>query len=104
LYDISLFYTGSVYDRAYPYISVACLYSLFVNYSILCGTVMTWNLSIILFYFYWMLSDGWYIWTVWGSAARYVVVLFCFIFIECYLTDDTYGRDIWVPYLFIVLW
>jgi len=74
LYDISLFYTGSVYDRAYPYISVACLYSLFVNYSILCGTVMTWNLSIILFYFR-----------------------------ECYLTDDTYGRDIWVPYLFIVL-
>jgi len=42
-----MFYTGSVYDRAYPL--VACLYSLFVYYSILCGTVMTWNLSIILF-------------------------------------------------------
>ena len=67
-----MFYTGSVYDRAYPL--VACLYSLFVYYSILCGTVMTWNLSIILFYFR-----------------------------EYYLTDDTYGRDIWIPYLFIVL-
>ena len=26
-----------------------------------------------------------------------------FYFRESYLTDDTYGRDIWVPYLLIVL-
>ena len=33
------------------------------------------------------------------SCNLYIIL---FYFRESYLTDDTYGRDIWEPYLFVV--